>query len=199
MSLWALLLVLAAAACGSTDGSGGGGGGGGGDEVVSGGPAVTGDHQVLIRTWDPTDPSRPPFTAALVNASSDAGRRLTSGKASSTVVRVLSDQDMGTLLQLLDEKGFSANATEGVTLQGLRPDSQRRGVIIVEKDGQTKGIELLLRMGGTAIPTVYTECKKIIVKAHREIEGLEIRTSTGADVEDPSRTFQAPPIRMPNR
>lgn len=200
LAVLALAGASLAGGCGSTSGEEGVPGEGGGEMAsMPDAQAVTGDHQVLIRTWDPRDLSRPPFTAALVNESSDAGRRLTSGKASSTVVRVVTDQEMGALLQVLDEKGFSANATDGVTLQGLKPDGRRRGVIIVEKDGATRGIEFFPNMAGTAIPTVYTECKQIIVSCHRRIEGIEVRATTGAEAEDPSRTFQAPPIRMPNR
>ena len=200
MRVRAVLLVLACAAlaaCGSTGSSGGGSGGGG--ESSSGGEdalppgtrAVTGNHQVVLRTWNPNNPSAAPTTAALVNASSESGRKLTTGRATSTVVRVISDAEMGALLAAMQEKGFDGVATPGLTLDGLRADGRRRGVIVVEQDGQTRGIDFGLNMGGTQVPTVYTECKKIILAVHMNIPGLEVRTSTDP-ADDPSRIFQAP-------
>jgi hypothetical protein len=203
MRVRAVLLVLACAAlaaCGSTGSAGGGPGGGGDpssaeDALPPGTRAVTGNHQVVLRTWNPNNPSAAPTTAALVNASSESGRKLQTGRATSTVVRVITDAEMGALLAAMADKGFDTVATPGLTLDGLRADGRRRGVIVVEQDGQTRGIDFGLNMGGTQVPTVYTECKKIILAVHMNIPGLEVRTSTDAN-DDPSRLFQAPPARL---
>lgn len=190
----ALVLVLAAsvAACGSTGGSSGGGGGG----AYANAPAAKGNVQVVIRTWDPRT-AQSNMTASLVNESSDAGRKLRSGRASSTVVRVLDDVQMGAILAALDKEGFATTARDGVTLDGLRPDAERRGVIIVERDGVSRGIDFVAGRDQGSLPSVYVECKRIILAAHASIPGYEARVSTGTE-DDPSRVFQspkAPPIR----
>ena len=74
--------------------------------------------------------------ASLVNASSDLGKKLTSGRTSSTVTRVISDVEMASLLRELDKAGFSSVARDGVSMAALRDDSARRGVIVVEQDGR---------------------------------------------------------------
>ena len=195
----AALVPLAAAAltaCAGTGGSSGGGSSGGGAPIDA--RAVKGNHQIVMRTWDPREPEKAPVTAALVNASSEAGRSLQTGRKTSTVVRVITDEQMGAVLAALDEKGFSANATGGLALDTLRPDPRRRGVILVDRDGETRGIEFLPNMSGTQIPTVYTECKRIIMRVHGEVTGLEVRASTDPN-DDPSRIFQAAPIKPPRR
>jgi hypothetical protein len=196
----ALALVLAAAAlaaCGSTGSTDGGGGGGGGGEagLPEGVRAVTGNHQVVLRTWNPNDRSAKPMTAALVNASSESGRKLQTGKATSTVVRVVTDAEMGALLAALDEQGFAGVAQPGMRLDTLAEDGRRRGVIIVEQDGESRGIDFRAGMSDSRVPNTYTECKKIILAVHQAIPGFEVQTSTNP-ADDPSRLFQAPPARL---
>lgn len=191
----ALLLAAAVAGCAGT-GSGSGAGGASGGSSVESAPPVSGNHQVVLRTWDPNRPGEPNLTAALVNRSSEAGRKLSSGMASSTVVRVISDEEMGRLLAALDDAGFSATARAGVALDRIAPDSERRGVIVVEHDGKTRGIDFVAGADARAVGKTYVECKKIILYTHGLISGFETRVTTGE--QDPSRIFQAPkapPIR----
>jgi hypothetical protein len=203
--LLALVLLAAAASlaggCASDDGGGSGGGGAGGGGGVSAageeglkGSAVAGTVSVTLRTFNPKDPEGT-TTSVLVNASSDTGRKLRAGRATSTVVRVIGDAEMGALLAAMDEQDFSRHATQGLRLDQLGADGRRRGVIVVERDGETRGIDFGLNQGATAIPKVYTECKKIILVVHGSVEGYAVSATTG-NAEDADRVFQAPKIRM---
>jgi hypothetical protein len=133
----------------------------------------------------------------LVNASSDVGKRLLSGKATSTWVRVMSDEEMGAFLRQMDELGFSANAQEGLSLENLRDWSERRGVITVEQDGRSRGIDFGTGGGPGAKATAYRDVKALIVYTHNQIPGAyEVKAQVG----DPEgNLFQAPPARMPRR
>ena len=193
-----LACAAALAACGRTGTSGGRSidmGDSSGGASLEGVHPVKGNVQVVLRTWNPEHPELGPSTYALVNTSSESGRKLASGKATSTVIRPISDEQMGALLAAIDQKGFSTHAKSGVTLEGLSPDSRRRGVIIVDDNGTTRGLEMLAQanLGGTPIPTVFRDCKMIIVQIHGTIQGYEARVST-SPADD--RTFQAPPVRM---
>ncbi|MCE9636690.1 MAG: hypothetical protein K8T90_13380 [Planctomycetes bacterium] len=196
------LVVVCAAACAALSGCAGSASSSGGESSRGDAPisanAVKGNCQIVMRTWDPRDPEKTPVTSALVNASSEAGRSLQTGRKTSTVVRVITDEQMGAVLAALDEKGFAGNSTPGIALETLRPDARRRGVIVVDRDGTSRGIEFLPNMSGTQIPTVYTECKRIIMRVHGEVTGLEVRASTDQN-DDPSRIFQAAPIKPPRR
>lgn len=196
----ALLACAASPGCAGGDAARSGGSGGvassgdGGEGVLPPGVPVKGNVQVTLRTYNPKDPAVV-ATMALVNESSEIGRKLKSGRATSTVVRVVSDSDMGALLAAMDEKGFSGTATPGMTLDGLQDDGRRRGVIIVDRNGATQGIDFGLNQGGTAVPTVYTECKRLVWGVHMAVQGFAVSATTG-NAEDADRVFQAPPLKM---
>lgn len=186
-----LALPFAAGGCASDEG--------GGDPAVDGshlpfvvGEPVTGNVHVTLRTWNPN--TGEPSTHALVNESSEVGTKIRSGRASSTVTRVIGDEEMGSLLATMDEIGFSGVAEAGVTLESLPPDARRRGVIVVERDGSPAGLVFAPNMGTTAVPKVYRDCKGLILKVHMSVPGYAISAGTGD--ADPERTFQAPPIKM---
>ena len=161
-----------------------------GIEVVEGAP-VAGNVHVQLRTWDPDTGKAATFV--LVNASSEAGQKLRSGRATSTVTRVLDDDGMGSLLATLEENGFTGVAADGVTLDNLEPDSRRKGVIVVERDGASRGLVSEPNVGRT-VATVFRDCKVLILQVHGSIPGSAASASTGES--NPDRTFQAPPIRM---
>jgi hypothetical protein len=190
----AALLVLPG--CGLFGGSGSGGGGGGGAAGdLAPAKAVQGNVMVTLRTYHPNAPTT---TMALVNASSESGRRLASGKATSREIRVITDDDMGRLLAEMDRRGFSGQARAGLTLAQLTDNPSRRGVILVEENGSSRGIEFSTGAGGTALPTVYTECKKLVWGVHMAVPGFEVRATTD-NAMDAENVFQAPPARLPRR
>lgn len=193
--------ISAALAAGGCAGSGGGGGGGGGgsDAIVSdpgvrNAQPVTGNCQVTLRTWNrnPDAPSTAPTTVALVNASSEKGRMLLTGKATSSSVRPLEDDEMGRLLAVLDAKGFASHAKPGVTLESVSDDTRVRGVLVIDRDGVSRGITYY---AGAADAGVFRDCKNLVFSTHNAVGGFEVRAATG-DAADPNRTFQAPPIKM---
>jgi hypothetical protein len=163
---------------------------------VPSGQAVQGDVLVVMRTYQPGHPTA---TMALVNESSERGRKLQSGRASSTEVRVVTDEQMGTLLAALDQQGFGAHAQPGVTLESVPDDPRRRGVLLVEHNGQTRGILFGTDRFGTReskapVPTVYTDCKRLVWALHSSVPGYAVSASTNpADVE---RLFSAPRIKL---
>ena len=189
----ALLLVaaLAVSGCGST-------GGGGGAVLakpnigtIEPGEAVTGNASA---TWKNLDPRNPEVTQTLVNASSEAGRALRSGRVSSSEVRVVSDEVMGTLLGELEDAGFFEHATPGMNLDNLPATPGRRGVVIVTRDGRSWGLVLAPGTGSTPIPATYRDCKALILAVHMSVQGLEVQVDV-----DENEVFSAPPIRMPRR
>lgn len=193
----ALALALAAslaAACGGGASGGGGGVGGRTVDVPSDAPAAAGNVIVTIRTWNrnPNAGNLPPTDAALVNASSEVGQRLTSGRASSTVVRVLEDAEMGRLLAMLDEAGFWGSAKDGVTLANLEDDGRRRGVIVVEQSGRKAGLEYY---PGSPGADVFRQCRDMIHQIHDRVGGWEARASTGPADERLIQAPKAPPLR----
>jgi hypothetical protein len=161
-----------------------------GIEVVEGAPA-SGNVHVTLRTWDP-DTGRE-ATFVLVNATSEVGQKLRSGRATSTVTRVLDDDGMGSLLATLDQNGFAGVSADGVSLDTLGPDSRRKGVIVVERDGSPRSLVSESNVGKT-VATVFRDCKVLILQVHGSIPGAAASASTGDS--DPERTFQAPPIKM---
>ena len=160
-------------------------------EVAEGVPA-TGNVHVSLRTWDAT--SGPGGkTWVLVNASSEVGQKLRTGRATSTVTRVLDDAGMGSLLATFEENGFSKVAVGGVTLDSLPEDSRRKGVLIVEQDGASRALISAPNVG-RSVATIYRDCKVLFLQVHGSIPGAAVSVGTGD--ADPERTFRAPPIRM---
>ncbi len=155
------------------------------------GEAVSGEIAV---TWKNLHPRNPDVIQTLVNESSEAGRQLRSGRASSTTVRVISDADMGTLLDKLRDLGFFEQATRGVGLRNVPQVAGRRGIVVVHDNGTDWGLTLTPGAGGTALPATYRDCKGLILAVHGAVQGLEVQVNVDAD-----RVFSAPPIRMPRR
>ncbi len=145
-------------------------------------------------TWKNLDPGNPPVTQTLVNASSETGRLLKSGRASSTATRVISDQDMGTMLDELEDLDFFDHATSGLGLTNAPSTTGRRGIVVVTRGAKTWGMMLTPGMGQTPVPKVYTDCKKLIFAVHGAVQGFEVKINA-----DPDRVFSAPSIRMKRR
>lgn len=194
----AALFVGAAlvAGCGGTGSSGGSGGGlsGGGEPLadLSNVQPVKGNVQVTLRL-SPAD--RPVTMFALVNESSEIGKKLASGRATSAQIRVLDDLAMGRLLAEMNARGFAANSSPGLSLDNLREYSGRRGVIVVDQGGTTRGIDFGTGTGGGALPNAYVECKKLIMGVHGSLQGFEVRASTNPD-SDAERQFGGGDIKM---
>ncbi len=195
---WTLLLAsLALAACANSPPGGGGGGAGGDDgDTRASGRAVQGNVQITLQTQTPSTPIQ---TFAFVNATSEIGRRITSGRATSTVIRVLSDADMAKLIEEIESRGFSSHAVAGRTLKNLPDASGRRGVIVVEENGASRALDFGTGSGGGALPTCYLECKKLILGVHGALQGLAVSGTTTNSADDGSKVFQAPPIKLPRR
>jgi hypothetical protein len=189
-----LALAVSVAACGS-DGASTGPGGRTVD-VPANAPAAKGNVMVTIRTWNrnPNAGNPPPTDAALVNASSEVGQRLTSGRASSTVVRTLEDEEMGKLLAMLEAEGFYGAAKEGMSLRTLTDDGRRRGVIVVERDGRSVGLEYY---PGSPGADVFRQCRDMIHQIHDRVGGWEARAATGPADERLIQAPKAPPLRRP--
>jgi hypothetical protein len=190
LSLAAVSLASGCASDGASASSGSSGGDGG--SVAETGPRVSGDVTVTLRT---TPASGAATDMALVNASSALGKRLASGRESSTVVRVVSDVEMATLLRELDKAGFSSVARDGVSVSGLRDDMARRGVIVVEQDGRSRGFEFRTGMGESRVPAVYVDCKRLIWGVHMQVPAYEAKVTVG-EAPDADRVFQSPPARL---
>jgi hypothetical protein len=150
------LVALLPAACGS--GASGNGGepmiGAGAtlvDRIEDGDP-VSGNVQV---TWRNLDPNNRDVVISLVNESSEYGQRLRSGRSTSTVTRVATDQQMGQLVATLRELGFYTHASPMVL--GALPEEQgRKGAVVVQQGDQSVGIMLVSKLGlaGSQVPKI---------------------------------------------
>ncbi len=191
--LLAAALVLAAS-CGSDSSARGGGSTASADAPTGGtwedGDPVKGDVTVA---WANLDPKFPTARVGLVNESSAIGQKLRSGKATSSEIRVLSDREMGGLLAQLGKLGFFQYATDGLDL-GNAPDvSGRRGIVVVTQDGRAKGLMLTTNLGMSPVPKAYADSKKVILFAHSQVQGFDVKAGVG---EPDEHVFDAPPIKM---
>ena len=190
----ALLAAAPLAACSS--GGSGSGASSSGSADVSGGDTwnestpVTGNVQVA---WKNLDPANPPAAVGLVNESSESGRKLKSGKATSSQIRVLTDQQMGGLLAALEKVGFFRHATAGIALDNLPSVPGRKGVVVVTRDGKSVGLLLTTNLGTSPVPKAYTDSKNMILAAHHEVQGFEAKAGIG---ESDERIFSAPPPKL---
>jgi len=142
--------------------------------------------------WQNLDPKYPAARVGLVNESSTIGQKLKSGKAKSSEIRVLTDAEMGGLLAKMTELGFFQYATDGLALDNT-PDVQgKRGVVVVTQDGHSKGLMLTTNLGMSPVPKAYADNKKLVLFAHSQVPGYDVKASIGAPDE---RIFSAPPIR----
>jgi hypothetical protein len=151
---------------------------------------VTGNVAV---SWRNLDPRNQATMLGLVNESSSTGRDLRMGKTSSSSVRVLSDVEMGQLLAELRRVGFFEYARDGLDANAAAEVPGKKGIVVVEQDGVTKGLLLTTGMGTSAVPKVYLASKERVYKAHASVMGAEVKVSVGpAD----DRIFSPPPIKM---
>lgn len=193
--LAALLAGALVTACGSTNSGGGGepmiGAGATLVDRIEDGDPVSGNVQV---TWRNLDPANKDVVISLVNESSEYGQRLRSGRSTSTVTRVATDEQMGQLLATLREMGFFEHATPMV-LGALPDEPGRKGAVVVQQGGESVGLMLVRKQGlaGSQIPKIYTESKRLIIGLHSSLQGLEVRTNQDDDV------FSMPPIQPPGR
>jgi hypothetical protein len=159
-------------------------------EAVEEGAPVHGEVAV---TWKNLNPANPPATMTLVNESSETGRKLKSGEANSSTIKVLSDAEMGGLLAALDSKGFFRYATDGMGLDNIPDLPGKKGIVIVTQDGQSKGLLSLPGLGSGPVPQVFLDSKRLILDIHRQLPGAEVHSGLG---ESDERIFSAPPPKM---
>lgn len=188
----ALLCASPLAGCGGTgSGSAAGWHMGGSSEPIadlSNVQPVKGNVQITVRL-SPKD--KDVSTFALVNESSEIGKKLSTGRATSAQIRFLDDLAMGRLLAEMNARGFAAQSSPGLTLENLPVYPGRRGVIIVEQDGATRGIDFGTGTGGGALPKTFVDCKQLIMGVHGSLSGFEVRASTDP-VRDGERQFGDP-------
>ena len=201
----ALLLTLATVLLTACAGDGGSGEARmGADETLVGdiSDATPVDGNVTV-TWRNLDPRNQDVTISLVNETSDYGRRLKSGRSSSPVTRVASDRQIGRLLAKLEELGFFRLATP-MEMGGLPEVPGRRGAVVVQRDGASVGLMLVLKQGlaGSQIPKVYMESKRQVLYLHGNLRGLDVRGSVesmDANAEDVFRGRPIKPVKMDRR
>ncbi len=162
----------------------------GGSEGGYEGPGEAVRDNVRV-TWRNLDDRNPDVTQSLVNASSEMGRQLRSGRTSSTSTRVLADTDMGTLIEELDDVGFFDEAKSGLSLQNVPDLPGARGVVVVERNGRAQGLLMTTGLSGTRVPETYVKSKQLIFSVHSAVQGYEVRVNVDED-----RVFQAPRARL---
>jgi len=169
--------------------------GGSSEAVGSSGPTwgdgdpVQGEVTVA---WQNLDPKYPAARVGLVNESSTIGHKLKSGQATSSEIRVLTDAEMGGLLSKMSELDFFQYATDGLALDTIPDVPGRKRIIIVTQDGRSKGLMLTTNLGMSPVPKAYADNKKIVLFAHSQVPGFDVKANVGAPDE---RIFSAPPIR----
>jgi len=142
--------------------------------------------------WANLDPKYPVARVGLVNESSEIGQTLKSGKATSSEIRVLTDAEMGGLLAKMGELGFFQYAQDGLALDNTPDVAGKRGVVVVTQDGRSKGLMLTTNLGMSPVPKAYADTKKLVLFAHSQVPGYDVKANIGAPDE---RIFSAPPIR----
>jgi hypothetical protein len=157
-------------------------------QSVQAGEPVTGNVYV---TWKNLNPASRAGAFSLVNQSSEYGRKLTSGKATSTEIRVIDDVQMGTLVAELRRVGFFQFAKPGLGLGNIPEGASRSGVVVVQQDGKDLGL-LFRATGPGPEANAYTECKKLVLAVHGSVPSFEVRVGSG---EGSDRVFEAPPIK----
>ena len=111
----------------------------------------------------------------LVNKAHPESRKAISIEANQ---KVLSNQQMGLLLALLKEKRFYKYARSGLTPERA-PSGRGNGLITVRRGDQAAGLlfEKGSAGGGSPIPAVYVECKKIIIGIFNSADQPQVYTS----------------------
>jgi hypothetical protein len=94
------------------------------------------------------------------------------------IVKVLSNEQMGLLIALLEEKGFYRYATAAHTPESV-PRRSGNGIIVVERAGSRKGLLFQRGMSASrsAVPGVYVECKKMIMGIFNKADQPQVYTS----------------------
>jgi hypothetical protein len=187
--------LLLASGCGSD------GGGASGGNLVNSGSAETWDDGEPVQgnvsvTWKNLNPANPPASASLVNESSEIGKKLKSGTASSSEIRVISDAQMGGLLDQLKKFGFFDHATDGLGLDSIPDLPGRRGIVIVTQEGHSRGLMLTTNLGPGPVPQTYRDCKYVVLLAHSQAPGAEVRAGIGAP-DDSLLSAPKPRFRKP--
>ena len=147
-------------------------------------------------TWKNLNPANPQAASSLVNESSEIGRKLKSGTASSSEIRVITDAQMGGMLSQMKELGFFDHATKGLGLDNVPDVPGRRGIVVVKRDDQSLGLMLTTNLGLGPIPKVYRDVKTVVLFAHSQVRGFDVKAGTGAPDETlfsaPKPTFRRP-------
>ena len=197
-----VLLSLGLGACASdTGGTASTGGSGNGSHVGAALGGAEGDFEPgeavkdnVRVTWRNLDDRNPPVTQSLVNASSEMGSQLRSGRVSSTSTRVLSDTDMGALLNELEDVDFFDVAKPGLSLDNHPDVPGARGVVVVERNGRAHGLLMTTGLSGTRIPETYVKSKQLVFAVHSAVSGYEVRVNVDED-----RVFKAPKSKLRRR
>lgn len=147
-------------------------------------------------TWKNLNPASPAASNSLVNESSEIGQKLKSGKANSSEIRMITDAQMGGLLAQLKQLGFFDRATDGLGLDNIPDVPGRRGIVVVTRDGRSVGLMLTTNLGPGPVPTTYRDAKNVVLFAHSQVRGFDVKASTGAPDETlfsaPKPTFRRP-------
>src|SRR5262249_4677891 len=142
-------------------------------------------------TWKNLNAQSNAGSFSLVNASSEVGRKLASGKASSSTVRVMDDAEMGGLLEDLKSAGFYQFAKQGIGLDNLPSGISSKGIVVVQQNGESFGFPYR-PTGPGAEANAYANCKKIVMNAHATHASFDVHVGSG---EADTRIFDAPPIK----
>src|SRR6185436_7092079 len=112
-------------------------------------------------------------------------------------IRVATDEQMGALLSEMKRLGFDANATSGISLENIPEVPNPKGLIVVTQDGKSRGLLMQLGLGRSPVPEAYSNCKRVVVTAHMQLQGYDARASIGAPDESIFSAPKLPPIRRP--
>ena len=194
-----LVLLFAAAAaaagCSSDGGSRTGGSSESSASPSAGTPSAPVAHGATIRvTYHNYIPDKFGRTGtwSLVNASSDLGQRLRSGRATSAETHVVEDEDMGRVLDGLRQTGFFNYARPGIGFDEIADRPGLKGVIVLEQNGASQAFESASGGRDGTAATAFRDSKILIVDAHGKLEGYAIKVGQGDS--DPN-TFESPGIQ----
>lgn len=194
-------MVLYATACASGgDAAAPSGGGGGGEraapreEARPTGEVVKGNYSVSWKSLSPRNKGVTTFS--LVNESSEIGTKLSSGKATSSEIRVITDAGMAWLVDQLKQAGFYQFASDGLGLANAAQSGSKSGVVVVQQDGRTLGLALV---GPGAAAQAYETSKQLVMRMHSQASPImgDIKVSTGPADESIFSAPKPPPLRRP--
>jgi hypothetical protein len=92
--------------------------------------------------------------------------------------KVLSNQQMGAVLAVLNQKGYGKHAKSGMDAARV-PKNTANGVIVIKRGTRTWGLVFQKgqQYGASAVPAVYLECKKLIFDIFSTADQFQVYTS----------------------